>query len=477
MKARFKRAAAAAALGTSVLAGCSLPSSVLERVADNRYEPPSAPIHCEGRKVCDEADALYIADLHADTLLWTRELSDLLPEHRGHGHVSLELLREGRTDLQVFAAPTITPLHEGYTDPVTGEPGVCIPSDGLDLQVPLRLFGGAARYPATVLSPRARALRQAARLEEWIAEPGSRLRRVRTVPDLDAAEAQGEIGALFALEGMHWVGGDETAVRAELAELARIGVRMASLTHRFANGLAVGSEDCGLLRDPSRQDAGLSAAGRWALDEMMARGIIVDVAHASPASIAQITELVRARRAAAGTGAAGRIPGLLHSHGGVQAVCPLPRNLDRASIQAILDAGGVVGIGYWPEALCSRTGDLPEVALRFAASLVAVIEAARDPAFLGRRAQAGAAPIDPFAHIALGSDFDGAVRLKMDAGDQPALLQALAEMDCATLKAVDPRLADVCAATSPPALPLTPERLKALAGANARRVLAAALPR
>src|SRR5688572_31075108 len=50
---------------------------------------------------------LLVADLHADTLLWDR---DLLQRSR-RGHVDVPRLREGNVALQAFTVVTKTPRH------------------------------------------------------------------------------------------------------------------------------------------------------------------------------------------------------------------------------------------------------------------------------------------------------------------------------------------------------------------------------
>ncbi len=54
-------------------------------------------------------DQLQIVDLHADPLLWSR---DLLERH-SYGHVDLPRLQEGKTALQVFGVVTGAPFPIG----------------------------------------------------------------------------------------------------------------------------------------------------------------------------------------------------------------------------------------------------------------------------------------------------------------------------------------------------------------------------
>jgi membrane dipeptidase len=72
------------------------------------------------------------------------------------------------------------------------------------------------------------------------------------------------------------------------------------------------------------------------------------------------------------------------SHGGVAATCPGPRNLTDEELRAIAANGGIVGIGYWDGAVCEMSVPSIVRAMKHAASIMGV------------------------AHVALGSDFDGA---------------------------------------------------------------------
>ncbi|MBD3646990.1 MAG: peptidase M19, partial [Pseudomonadales bacterium] len=55
-------------------------------------------------------DELFIADLHADTLLWKRDML----QASDRGHVDLPRLGEGNVALQFFAAVTKSPSGQNY---------------------------------------------------------------------------------------------------------------------------------------------------------------------------------------------------------------------------------------------------------------------------------------------------------------------------------------------------------------------------
>ncbi|HEV7859117.1 MAG TPA: hypothetical protein VGO91_10915 [Pyrinomonadaceae bacterium] len=102
---------------------------------------------------------LFIADLHADSLLWKRDL--LLRNERGH--VGLPRLREGNVALQVFTIVTKVPWGLNIESN----------SDRSDMITPLAV---AERWPArTWGSLKERTLYQAGRLSDFAARSEGRL--------------------------------------------------------------------------------------------------------------------------------------------------------------------------------------------------------------------------------------------------------------------------------------------------------------
>jgi len=312
---------------------------------------------------------LFVADLHADTLLWDRD--PLGPS--GRGHADLARLREGNVSLQVFAAVTKVPRglnmerNEGDTDNVT----------------PL-VF--ASRWPReTWTGLKARALHQARRLDEAAARSGGRLVVVRTAGDLarhvEEWRAGGGAGgpaptaALLGIEGAHALEGEP----ANLDPLFDAGYRMVGLVHFFDNEFA------GSAHGAAR--GGLTGRGRELLRRMEARGVLADLAHASAQTIDDVT-------------AAAARP-VVVSHAGVLGTCAGPRSLSDGQLRKIAATGGLVGIGFWETATCGADARSIARAIRHAAGVVGV------------------------GHVALGSDFDGAVALPFDASGMPLVTEAL----------------------------------------------------
>jgi len=309
---------------------------------------------------------LAVADMHADTLLWDRDIL----ERSGRGQVDLPRLEEGNVALQVFSSVSKTPRGQNYD------------ANGADSDNVMLLAIAQLQPARTWNSLVERSLWHAAKLRRAEAASGGRLRIVRTGADVarllaDRAAGRRVTGAMLSVEGLH----DLEGKMANLDRLYAAGFRMAGLAHFFDNEL--GGSMHGLAK------GGLTPFGRAIVRRMEARRMIVDVAHASPATVADV--LAMARRP------------VVSSHGGVQATCKVNRNLTDAQIKGIAATGGLIGIGYWDGAICSTRP----------AAIAAAIAHVRD-----------VAGID---HVALGSDFDGAVTTGFDAAGLVHVTQALAD--------------------------------------------------
>lgn len=308
--------------------------------------------------------SLQIADMHADTLMWRRSLL----ERSNTGQVDLPRLLAGNVALQVFSSVTKTPKGQNYDSN----------SDATDNITLLTI--AQLQPPATWSSLLERSLFHARKLDRAAAVSNGQLRVIRTPADLDrllADRAAGRkvVGGMLSIEGLQDLEG-----RIEnLDKLHAAGFRMAGLAHFFDNEVA------GSMHGVRK--GGLTPLGQQVVRRMEALGMIVDVAHSSHATVAQV--IAMAKRP------------LVSSHGGVQATCKVNRNLTDDEIRGIARTGGVIGIGYWDAAVC---GTAP-------ADVVRAILHVRD--LVG---------ID---HVGLGSDFDGAVTTGWDSSQLIAITQAL----------------------------------------------------
>jgi membrane dipeptidase len=240
------------------------------------------------------ATHLPVADGHADSLMWNR---DLTVRQRG-GHLDFVRLREAGVRLQAFTVVT-----QGY-------PFV----DGMGL------FARARGWPAEARrGPWARCLWQVERLHALCAASGGAARVAGTRAALDEALGAGALAAVLGIEGGQALEGRPERVGALRAR----GVSFMSLTHLANNALGGASS-------PLQGNRPLTALGREVLLELSAAGMAVDVAHASPRTLADVL-------------AEGR-PRPFCSHTGVAGAKASWRNLDDAALRAIAERGGVVGI-------------------------------------------------------------------------------------------------------------------------------------
>ena len=339
--------------------------AVLPGAVDRRMNTVASAPHVT---VSDSARRLHrsliVADLHADQLLWGRN-----PLVRSaSGHVDVPRMDDGHVALQVFSVVTKTPRNMNY-DANTGA------TDNITLLALVQ------RWPlASLRSLRARAIHQANRLHEAVAQSGGTLMLVTDTSSLQRFLRQRAAnpkvhGALLAIEGLHALDGQLASVDTLYAH----GFRMMGLTHFFDNEVAASAHGV--------THGGLTPLGRQVIARMEALHIIVDLAHVAPQAVTET--LAIATRP------------VVVSHTGVAATCPGPRNLTDAQLRAIAANGGVVGIGYWDAAVCTLG----------AASIVKAI-----------RHAVNVAGID---HVALGSDFDGATATPFDTGGLDEITQAL----------------------------------------------------
>jgi membrane dipeptidase len=335
--------------------------------------------------------SLRVVDLHADSLLWGRDL-----QRRGtQGQVDIPRLIEGGVALQVLAASTKVPRH------ATMERN----DDRSDDVTRLAIAGGWP--PRTWRSLLARALHLAARADALADESGGRFTLIRSRVELaaylDRRESEPAITAgLLSIEGAHALEDDPANVEI----LVDAGYRMMSLTHLADNRL--GGSAHGMVK------GGLTLLGRDVLDQMARHGLIVDVAHASAATIDDIL--------AATSGP------VVASHTGVRGTADNGRNLSDAQLRGIANTGGVIGIGFWPAATGGH--DVSAIA----------------------RAIVHAVNVAGVDHVGLGSDFDGAVAQPIDATGLVQITDALLEAG------------------------FSDEQVEAVMGGNALRLLALGLP-
>jgi membrane dipeptidase len=359
------RALGVVAAGAATVIGSRVIGRAMVARAERRLCPTThrAPFAASERARALHRD-LLVVDLHADSLLWGRDLLRLGRQ----GQVDVPRLIEGNVALQVLAASTKVPRHanlernDDRTDDVT-------------------LLGIASGWPPrTWGSLSARALHLATRAASFADQSHGQFSLIRSQTDLGRylERRQGDpsmTAGLLSIEGAHALDDGPGT----LDVMVEAGFRMLSLTHLFDNRF--GGSAHGIAKGH------LTTAGRDVIARMESRGMIVDISHASIPTIDDI--LAMATRP------------VVASHTGVRGTADNVRNLSDGHLRAIADTGGLIGIGFWPAA---TGGD----------DVAAIARAIRH-----------ATNVAGFDHVGLGSDFDGAVAQPIDATGMVQITDAL----------------------------------------------------
>jgi membrane dipeptidase len=312
-------------------------------------------------------EKLFVADMHADSLLWNRNLL----EKSERGQVDMPRLVAGNVALQAFTVVTKSPRGlniERNTDETDN-----IFWLALAQMQPLENLSSLTK----------RALWQASKLHEYAAQSNGKFVIIKTKSDLrgfvERRKSEKITGGWLGIEGAHALDGKLENVDV----LFDAGFRMMSPSHFFDND--IGGSAHGV------EKYGLTEKGREMIRRMEAKGMLVDVAHASPKVIEDVLQMATKP--------------VVVSHTGVKGTCDNQRNLSDEQLRAIAKTGGVIGIGFWDTAVCGEDVGAIARAIRHASNIVGA------------------------QHVALGSDFDGSVKVPFDASGAGLITEALLNED------------------------------------------------
>lgn len=328
----------------------------------NGIEPDLVMVSDQARQLHKN---LFIADMHADSLLWKRNLA-----HRsGRGHVDIPRLQEGNVALQMFTIVTQSPRNLNIDSNLANSDNITLLA--ISQMWPIKTWNSLLE----------RALYQAKKLHDLELEMGGRFVVVTSKSELlDFMELRRDdksvTAGILGLEGGHAA---ERDLLKEMPLLFNAGVRMMAPTHFFDNTLAGSAHGI--------QKKGLSRLGGMFVKKADELNIILDMAHASEQTI--IDTLALSKRP------------LVVSHTGLKGHCNNARNLSDSLARDIVSRGGLIAIGFWQTAVCGKTTDAIADAIIYAIKT------------LGEN------------NIALGSDYDGAVTVPFDASQLVWLTQKL----------------------------------------------------
>jgi membrane dipeptidase len=258
----------------------------------------------------------------------------------------------------------------------------------LDLDLPrIRRGGidalGCLMFAGFHLDRQRRFWRQLDCAQRLASEHAAEIALARDAAEIRAAHAGGRVALFLGVEGSYAIDDD---VVAGVARLADAGVRF--LGPLWERDSAAGSS----CRTAPARDRGLSETGRVLVAACNARGLLLDVAHASRKTFWDMVEHSTTPVFSSHSGAAG-----VHAH---------PRNLDDDQIRAIAGKGGVIGVIF----VAPYLGGMFCTLDRIVDHIEHVVTVGGEDC------------------VALGSDFDGFMPLPRgirDAADLPRLTEVL----------------------------------------------------
>ncbi len=344
-----------------ILARTFVPSFMDKKMNKSTAAPPY--------KVSTAAQNLYdtlsfVGDLHCDVLLWDR---DILEEH-SHGHIDIPRMIKSNMALQAFTIVSKTPRNLNFDKN----------DDKTDDITLLSIVQG--RPWNALVSLKYRAFEQAKSLYDFAEKSEGQFRVITSAHELNKfikdRKSNRKLAAGFlGAEGAQIFEGK----LAYIDEIYDAGLRMIGPVHFFDN--EVGGSAHGINK------GGLTDFGRKAIKKMQSKKMIIDLSHASPRLIDDILAISTRP--------------LIVSHTGVKGTCDNVRNLSDRHLKQIAEGGGLIGIALFEQAVCGNDATSTAKAIRYTVDLVGI------------------------NHVAIGSDFDGAVLAHFDVTGFPLIVEAL----------------------------------------------------
>jgi len=333
----------------------------------------------------------FIADLHCDALLWKR---NLLKKH-DYGAVDIPRMIASNTALQAFTIVTKAPKNMNFDQNTDKTDAITLP------------FIVEGRPFKSWFNLTQRALVQCAALNHFAKQSQGTFYVIKSKSDLKSylkkRQKNKKIAAGYlGIEGMHALSGQLKNVDV----LYDAGVRMMSPVHFFDNKL--GGSAHGVSH------GGLTDFGKQVIKKMQAKNMILDVAHSSEKLLDDILAV--------------STKPIISSHTGVKGTCNNVRNLSDKHLLGIAKTGGIVGIAFFDKAVCKADAAHIAKAIQYTVNLIGI------------------------DHVALGSDFDGAITAPFDVTGIPLITDELLKLG------------------------FTPQEISKVMGGNVKRFLLENLP-
>ncbi len=155
---------------------------------------------------------------------------------------------------------------------------------------------------------------------------------VRTADEVERVFKAGRIASMMGIEGGHSIGASLGALRM----FKRLGVGYMTLTHSANVPWADASTDAERL-------GGLSRFGEEVVREMNRLGMLVDLSHVSPGTMAHALRVTASP--------------VIFSHSSARALCDVPRNVPDDVLRRMPDNGGVVMVTFVPGFISQEVAD------------------------------------------------------------------------------------------------------------------------
>jgi microsomal dipeptidase-like Zn-dependent dipeptidase len=307
----------------------------------------------------------FIADLHCDALLWDR---DFLEKH-DYGHVDLPRMQQANMALQVFTIVSKVPK------------GINIEKNDAKAIDQIALLNFLQLNPiSTWFSIKNRALHQCESLRDFADQSEGQFRIITSKKELNQFIKDRKMNpklssGMLGIEGAHCLENDLD----NLDEFYKAGVRYIGLAHFFDNEWAGSAH--GMVK------GGLTPKGIQLIKKMDSLHINIDLAHSSQQTIDDVFKYYKGS--------------VLVSHTGVKGVCDNQRNLSDTHLLEIGKRNGLVGIGLWETAVCGNDAVATAKSIKYVADKIGVDK------------------------VALGSDWDGALKTHFAITGLPLLVAAL----------------------------------------------------
>ena len=147
-----------------------------------------------------------------------------------------------------------------------------------------------------------------------------------TADDVDRAFKAGKIASLIGMEGGHSINNSMATLR----QMYVVGARYMTLTHTHNTDWADSATD-------KPEHHGLTPFGEAVVHEMNRLGMLVDLSHVSPETMAAALRVSKAP--------------VIFSHSSARAICDHPRNVPDDILREVTANGGVVMVNFYPNFL------------------------------------------------------------------------------------------------------------------------------